>query len=596
MNIDNDEFRERIAKAPLTENIIVQAGPGSGKTSLLINRLKYIIENRTKSFAGIACITYTNAAKEEIIMRLQNEGVKLPIELFIGTIHSFLLENVVNPYSHFLNKSKETYKLAPFGFVNKHKSQIEKLLNRRIYDERTLKAFESLGYDEEGNAICHSNKIPSKAALEWKRFMLKNKYIDQQDVIYMSYFLLKKYPHICNALSSRFPHIVMDEYQDVTFYQEKIFSLLEYSTLFCVGDPNQSVYSFTGAKPEVFHEKWNNKDYKSYTLINNFRSTESIVKFANHKAKIIQVEAGQNASNKQKVLFIKGVDNISKVIQIFHHIRSDVEYEEGHKPYMILGRRNDYVRQLLHFSREQHEEVSTFLQKLKKEHPRCFQILKNLSLAISYKRRGEFDRAIEKMDEAFGYLFFNQHPQYVQLSEINYDKFMWKKMQIFTIHFLDNLILTETSVPDLFKQVKDFLSKSSKQLYNKSIGQKIVILNYNWKNQVKSSKATMLSELVEQLEIQETSLEKNNSILSIHSSKGQEAESVLVMAETEDQLLEWIKDNDDSEESRVGYVAFSRARKLLCIWAPSICEENYKHLESHISFIDETYIIKTESI
>lgn len=99
---DNDKFRESIACAPLFESVVVQAGPGSGKTTLLMERLKYIIKERQKTYLGIGCITYTNAAKNEIITRLEKEGVQLPPNLFIGTIHSFLLEFVIKPYSHFL--------------------------------------------------------------------------------------------------------------------------------------------------------------------------------------------------------------------------------------------------------------------------------------------------------------------------------------------------------------------------------------------------------------------------------------------------------------------------------------------------------------
>ena len=78
-------------------------------------------------------------------------------------------------------------------------------------------------------------------------------------------------------------------------------------------------------------------------------------------------------------------------------------------------------------------------------------------------------------------------------------------------------------------------------------------------------------------------------MFNIHTAKGQEAECVLVIAESETQLLEWLGDNNDSEEARVGYVAFSRARKLLCVWAPSIKEENYKYLEQNIEFVDKSY-------
>ncbi|QNK89865.1 ATP-dependent helicase [Sporosarcina sp. resist] len=596
--IDNDDFRKSIAYAPVTDSIVVQAGPGSGKTKILIERLKYIIENRPQSYSGIACITYTNAAKDEIITRLQNDGFQLPKDLFIGTIHSFLLDHIIKPYSHFANKKKEPYKLASYGFARKYKQEIGEMLNRPTHfiSESIYRAFESLGRDEEGEPFCFQNRITPEVARIWKDITKEEGYIDQQDVIYLSYLILNGYEHIRNAFSSHFPYVLVDEYQDVTFYQEKVFKLMERTSFFCVGDRNQSIYSFTGAKPEIFQSKWAHECYASYTLSNNLRSTEHIVKFANHKTGIIQLEAGLNASSEQMVIFIKDVNEDFEVLQIFNRIRGEVECENPYNPYMILARENDYVKKMGYLLKNQDMESNPFLRKLKKEHYRRFRILENLLLAISYKRRNEFDQAVERMSEAFSYLFFNEHPNFVALSEIGFDKFMWKKLQIFTLFFLDNIDLTEISVASLFLQVKEFLSVQSKKLYDISIGRKILMLNYKWKNQSRAAKNTMVSHLLEQVELQSNLSESGGHLFSIHGAKGQEAECVLVMAESESQLTEWLGKNEESEEARVGYVAFSRARKLLCVWAPSIKEENYLHLQKHVKFVDSSYATEIESV
>jgi len=502
--VDSDDFRKNIACSSLSNSIVVQAGPGSGKTTLLINRLKYIIENRFNSLSGIACITYTNVGKDEIITRLRNDGVQLPAELFVGTIHSFLLDYIIKPYSHFAHKERKPYKLASFGFSRGYKREIGEMLNRPIHfiDEGTLKAFESLGRDEKGEPICYGHKISPEVALAWKQLIIEKGYIDQQDAIYLSYWILNKYEHIRNAFSFRFPYILVDEYQDVTFYQEKFFSLLTHSSFFCVGDKNQSIYSFTGANPELFNAMWENDNFNTFTLSNNFRSTSHIVKFANCKTAIVQVEAGINAKSKQKVLFFKDIKEFSEAIQLFQHLQKNIDCDAKIKPYMILARQNDYVNSLTQFVKKQEVTLNPFLKKLKEESYRCFQILNNILLAISFKRSNDIEKAINRMAEAFSHLFFNEHPNYVSLSEIGYNRFMWKKLQIFTLHYVDNLVLTETTVADLFLQIKEFLSKTSKNLYGKPIGTKIRMLNYKWKNQIKMSKSTMVSHLVEQVESQ----------------------------------------------------------------------------------------------
>lgn len=475
---DNEVFRKEIANSMLTESIAVQAGPGSGKTTLLIERLKYIIKNRNNSLSGIACITYTNTAKDEIIERLQTEGMQFPPELFIGTIHSFLLEHVINPYSYLAHKEKKPYKLATVGYARGHKQKIGELLNRQVHfiNESICKSFESLGRDEEGNPYCYRNKISTEVARAWKIYMRDNGYIDQQDVIYLSYLILNKYKHIRKAFSLRFPYILVDEYQDVTFFQEQIFSLLERTSFFCVGDFNQSIFSFTGAKPEVFQAKWNNECYKKYTLTNNFRSTEYIVQFANLKTEIVQGGIGSNGMSEQKVVFIKEVGSPGEAIELFHHLRKSIECEKQYKPFMILARQNKYIEALNDLMKDKEVSVNQFLNKLRELHYRCYRILENTLLAILYKRRNEFDKAVAKMAEAFSYLFFNNPPNYISLADIGYDAFMWRKLQIFTLQYLDSLVLTETSVADLFLKVKQFVSEQSKTLYGKAIGKKIVIL------------------------------------------------------------------------------------------------------------------------
>jgi DNA helicase II / ATP-dependent DNA helicase PcrA len=589
--VDNYSYRRNIACHPITDSIVIQAGPGSGKTTLLIERLKYIIENRNTSYTSIACITYTNAAKDEIIMRLQNKGVQLPAELVIGTIHSFLLEYVIKPYSYIASKDKKPFKLSSIGFARGYKREIGQMLNRPAHsiNESILNAFESLGRDEEGKPYCFTNTISPEIAIEWKKLIKEKGYIDQQDVIYLSYLILNKYEHIRNALSSRFPYFLIDEYQDVTFFQDKLFSLLERSSFFCVGDCNQSIYSFTGARPELFLSKWQNQRFTSYTLSNNFRSSEHIVNFSNNKTDIVQIGTGPNKSCKQSVLFIKDINKASEVIQLFHRIREDIECEDEYKPYMILARKNDYVKELSFFLKEHDADINHFLNKLRKEHYRRYQILLNVLLTIIYKRRNELEKAVERMSEAFSYLFFNEHPNFVTIAEIEYDNFMWKKLQIFTLQFLDSLVLSEISVENLFIQLKNFLSEQSKKQFGKSIGRKILMLNYDWNNQVRASKNTMLLSLIEQVELQMYSSEKEGFIFNIHSAKGLESECVLVMAESESQLIDWLGENEKSEEARVGYVAFSRARKLLCVWAPNIQEENYKHLQQHLLFVDRSY-------
>ncbi|MCM3044071.1 ATP-binding domain-containing protein [Bacillus altitudinis] len=120
------------------------------------------------------------------------------------------------------------------------------------------------------------------------------------------------------------------------------------------------------------------------------------------------------------------------------------------------------------------------------------------------------------------------------------------------------------------------------------------MLNYKWKNQVRDSNRITIAHLIDQLEI-EINMPSEGNAISIHNSKGQEAECILVLAETKSQLDEWLELNE-TEEARVGYVAFSRARKLLCVWAPLIEEKDYAYLKKNVTFIDNSYSLGEDTV
>ncbi|PEM52041.1 MULTISPECIES: UvrD-helicase domain-containing protein [Bacillus cereus group] len=596
MMVDNDEYRQKIINSPVTDSIVVQAGPGSGKTTLLIERLKYFIQNRSNVLSGIACITYTNSAKDEILNRLEKNGVSLPPELFVGTIHSFLLEYVIKPYSYVASKTAESFILLPPGFSRGYYNEIRRLLNieSNYIPNRVYESFESLGYDRDGNECCFRNAISHDIAKEWKKLLHEKHYIDQQDIIYLSYLILNKFKHIAKALSIRFPQFLVDEYQDVTWHQDQIFSMLENSSFFCVGDFNQSIFGFTGADLEVYNKKKEKQNF--YELSNNFRSTNHIIRFANNKTTVAQIGAGTNAGIEQKVYMLTNIEKEIDAIKLFHRVREHVECDTTYKQFMILGRKTKYLRNLYDIVKAEKIQPNTFLGNLKEKDYRRFEILNNILLAILYKREGELDKGLEMMDMAFSRLFFNKLPNYIQIEDIKYERLMWKKLQIALLNYIDTSDLKEIFIKDFFISIKEFLATTSETIYKIKIKKHIQMLNYNWKGQLKAVKKISIYDLLEQMKFQVKSVEKEKPFYTIHEAKGQEAECVLVLAEGEKQLQEWIGDNRDSEEARVGYVAFSRARKLLCIWAPSITEETYNYMEEYIEFIDEKHFIKVTSV
>ncbi|MEC0432508.1 3'-5' exonuclease [Bacillus subtilis] len=162
---------------------------------------------------------------------------------------------------------------------------------------------------------------------------------------------------------------------------------------------------------------------------------------------------------------------------------------------------------------------------------------------------------------------------------------MWKKLNVFTILYTDSLDLNQMTPDKLFVELKEFIGETSEKVFERKVNRKLRMLDYDWKGSKRDVKKIKLSELVESLFYENQFTQKLSNIKSIHSAKGMEAECVLVLAETQNELNEWLANNQKSEEARIGYVAFSRARKLLCIWAPSLKAEELEYLQDNVKFI-----------
>ena len=140
---------EAIASLPPDESCTVYAGPGTGKTRLLVNRLNFLLRNPVRPGSEVACITYTNATAEEIATRLE-KGVRPG---FLGTIHSFLLEHIVYPYGCWLAGVPAVFDLVTTGYAAPHLQWMQgqkPISAKKIHVPNVVMAFENTGYDLDG--------------------------------------------------------------------------------------------------------------------------------------------------------------------------------------------------------------------------------------------------------------------------------------------------------------------------------------------------------------------------------------------------------------------------------------------------------------
>lgn len=253
--------------------------PGSGKTRVIIAKLLRCIESVKDTTRRIACITHTNAAADEIEFRLRENSFSDDDRYYnVSTIHGFALQNILTPFHHLLQEFQDGFTILTAD-MEEYFTKTKELMDRYQLDEFVFEEFERI-QRAPGGGPSQSGGLPSDLQLEWFVWLDDNGYITLNEIVYHSGRLVSTYPHIASALSSHYAWILVDEFQDSSAGQILILKEIhEYSrtTFFCVGDPNQSIYRFSGASPELLKEFAThigaNTDHR---LTGNFRSSTPI--------------------------------------------------------------------------------------------------------------------------------------------------------------------------------------------------------------------------------------------------------------------------------------------------------------------------------
>lgn len=303
------------AAADFPGNILLQACPGSGKTRTIVEKLVREIEQLRDTAFSVACITYTNAAVQEIDTRVA--AFLMPGDerhYVVSTIHSFCLHSILRPFAwrvpgfdgsmEVLTRDREEFEQIvtyAAGKIN--------LYNLRFAD---FEAFANLSRNAAGAPAGSAlqNEMVRKAAPHYWARAEKLGFIDFANILYKSYCLLRDHPEIGSSLASRFPSFLMDEFQDTSDVQIEILRLIHQqgkTRFFLVGDPYQSIFGFAGARPELVTPFASEIGAKAdLTLSENFRSNPAIVAhaellFPRHPA---MESKGKNCLNKEVPQFI----------------------------------------------------------------------------------------------------------------------------------------------------------------------------------------------------------------------------------------------------------------------------------------------------
>ena len=261
----------------------VLAGPGSGKTRLLVAKVAQLLNQRPNGPRGVACVTFNNDAVKEMRKRLGDLGLKPSKRLFVGTVHSFCLACIVAPFGHLFRDDLAN------GITVATEPERYRILDEAINAARSDWRVEDLWKEFS----VYRRKHPIKNETDWRvdpetagvietyeQLLHDRGLIDFDDMVLIALDLVRRHKFVRSALEARFPFLVIDEYQDLGYPLHLIVRSLMDTTevdVFAVGDPDQSIYGFAGADPKYLREMAADHGVKQVQLGMNYRSAQEII-------------------------------------------------------------------------------------------------------------------------------------------------------------------------------------------------------------------------------------------------------------------------------------------------------------------------------
>lgn len=562
----------------LESDFKVFAGPGAGKTTWLISHLEKVLTHSTRLglTKRVACITYTNVAADEIVNNLHCDKSRLDV----STIHSFLYNNIINPFSVLIRYNDngeilfDTYRMDGHQehIFNESKYQawirlIEKKTDGKNYfqlkdkknKEDIKRKIQSLYYKLANNEITLDYKkngqlwLPTKNGELWdyKYLFWKEGILHHEDVLYFSYLILLKYPDVVQFLRNKYAYIFVDEFQDTSEMQAEILDKVcnDKVRIAILGDLAQSIYKFAGAKKEEL-ESFRKGYIDEYKISINHRSTKCIVELLNTMRNDIIQKWDEENGVGEKVIVLVGDVSLAKNWLIDNVKENDV---------YILCRENNDVLLINSNLREE----KNYLEEFTKTDSNFYRVNFIISTFTSYKyyEKGQYKDSIRELITHLK-----------RTSKNNESVFVLRKIAVTILENLLKLDFDNTTLYDFYKTTYDEM----KHKYKFDIGSDFKV------GRIKEFySSTIIGDILPYIK---TDIKVDDLVRTIHSAKGLSLSNVMVYFNTTDKFEKYILESsnrifDDNEEGRVYYVACSRAKERLFFNIPEANEALLRKVE-----------------
>lgn len=422
--------------APIQSLRIVSARPGTGKTTTLTQYCIDLAEGwgeHLKPWQGMAAISYTNVAKEELQKKIRALGKAnslLSGPHFVGTIDSFLNQYIFLPFGASAIGASKRPKLAgePYGIWRASPS----LVRNKPADAYSPIFFDCYTIDMNGRPV-RTDTVPRRVngsttavaqkvtdaniekILKLKQYVWKQGFVLQNDANYFAYKVLKDSPDLTRFFVKRFPVLIIDEAQDMTEVQHALLNHLKEAGqqhMVLMGDEYQAIYEWNTARPQLFVDKKQDVEWDSKTISETFRCSAPIcailTSLADDGTSLVPYEDGKNMGYNEMVRVTEyDTDTAQQAVDIRAAIEAALSLLSGKqahddnasntKTLAILGRSRDDVDTLqASFSGEapRNKQLVTWDSKftksylkvifylLKKDHYRAFKSYEALLFEI----------------------------------------------------------------------------------------------------------------------------------------------------------------------------------------------------------------------
>ena len=272
------------------ENLLILAGAGSGKTSVLTQRIAYLVREKNVFPSKILAVTFTNKAAKEMRKRVESLLETSTSGMWIGTFHG-IAHRLLRRHAEVLGLDPDFKILDADDQLQIIKKVVQALsIDDKRFPPRAIRGFINARKDEGVRSDdLHSSDqrydyvfIKAYAAYETQR--QSDKALDFSDLLLYMHELFQHHKEVRELYQERFKVILVDEFQDTNKIQYDWLKNLvtENNSIMAVGDDDQSIYGWRGAKVENIHKY--QKDYAPVNIIKleqNYRSTQTILDAAN---------------------------------------------------------------------------------------------------------------------------------------------------------------------------------------------------------------------------------------------------------------------------------------------------------------------------